>query len=514
MNYPLYNSTLCSDLWDKKGDSYTMKPEVRDRLMKIADDFTNEYLKEANITTSVKDVVVIGSIAHYNWNKYSDIDLHLVFDYKDLDMSEEDAFTMLTAVKINWNKSHDIKIKGHDLELGVQGIDQENHSKSSYSVKRNKWITPPTKESVKFDKETIKSKHKMMKEKIDALLKDKDDAGLRRVLEKLYVMRQAGLDRHGEYSAENIVFKILRAQGYLDKIKDHAAKIYDKEMTLHEGLIDDGISSDDGSDINWVSDKEEGEKCLVPTDNEKTKHMKKVYGMKIFGAYRISPKAVATYQHEEEYGNNTGKLVKDKATDLRHAVKKTSEKSKPVLDKLIDDSIEKLFLEPAMDMKSINIIMPLGSRSPLNSAIANKIKSRIPNVIIIDEFLKKDVWKNVRFSPTYYREVAEGERTGQVKLGPLRAKIKLERKQRNHPNEEFHITDLSSGERRYFSFFYKTDTGKHIDVIAKLKNARILFIDDTLEQGATIVDAKREILKYEPKDIVAYIFLFSRGSGI
>lgn len=492
-----------------------MNPEVRDRLMEIAEDFTNEYLKDANITIKVKDVVVIGSIANYNWNKYSDIDLHLVFDYKDLDMSEEDAFTMLTAVKINWNKSHDIKIKGHDLELGVQGLEQENHSKSSYSVKDNKWIVPPPKESVKFDKETIKGKHKMMKEKIDDLLKSGDDAGLRKVLEKLYIMRQAGLDKQGEYSAENIVFKILRAQGYLDKIKDHAAKIYDKEMTLRESLIDDGISSDDGENISWVSDAEEGEECLVPTDNKKTKHMKIVYGMKIFGAYRISPKAVAHFQDKESLGTvSPENLVKNKATSLRHAVKRTSERSKTVLNKLIDDSIEKLFLEPSMDMKSIDIIMPLGSRSPLNSAIANKIKSKIPNAIIIDEFLKKDVWKNVKFSPTYYREIENGIKTGETKLGPLRAKNKLEGKQRNHPNEEFHITDLSSGERRYFSFFYKTDTGKHIDVIDKLRNARILFIDDTLEQGATIVDAKREILKYEPKDILAYIFLFSRNSGI
>ena len=234
MNYPLYNSTLCPDLWDKKGELYVMRKEVRERLMKIADDFVVEYLAEAKVKIKVKDVVVIGSIANFNWNKFSDIDLHLVFDYADLDMSEEDAFTMLTAIKINWNKSHDIKIKGHDLELGVQGLEQENHSKSTYSVKRNKWLVPPTNVSPKFDKETIKAKHNMMKEKIDALLKAKDDDGLRRILEKLYVMRQAGLDKSGEYSAENIVFKILRAQGYLDKIKDHAAQIYDKEMTLNE----------------------------------------------------------------------------------------------------------------------------------------------------------------------------------------------------------------------------------------------------------------------------------------
>jgi len=35
-------------------------------------------------------------------------------------------------------------------------------------------------------------------------------------------------------SEENIVFKIIRAYGYLDKIKDNIAKTYDKKMSVKE----------------------------------------------------------------------------------------------------------------------------------------------------------------------------------------------------------------------------------------------------------------------------------------
>jgi len=45
------------------------------------------------------------------------------------------------------------------------------------------------------------------------------------------------LDKGGELSEENIVFKILRAKGYLDKIKDGVASIYDKKMSVKEGLV-------------------------------------------------------------------------------------------------------------------------------------------------------------------------------------------------------------------------------------------------------------------------------------
>lgn len=238
MNYPLYHHELNPELWDKSdGESYTLKPEVRQVLQKVADDFVSEYLREASVSVSIKDTIIVGSATNYNWTKFSDIDLHVVVDYAELDMSAKDAGTLLTAIKINWNKSHDISIKGHDIELYVQGVDQPAESVSVFSVLHNKWLKPPQKENPKFDKPAIIAKHKKWKKKIDSLLENPNEAVLRKTLEKLYDFRQLGLDsKAGEFSPENVVFKILRAQGYLDKIKDCAAKIYDKEMTLNERL--------------------------------------------------------------------------------------------------------------------------------------------------------------------------------------------------------------------------------------------------------------------------------------
>ena len=71
------------------------------------------------------------------------------------------------------------------------------------------------------------------------MVDDNDEDSLKKLLEKLYQYRQAGLDDGGELSEENIVFKILRAFGYLDKLKDNVNKIYDKKMSVTEGNDED-----------------------------------------------------------------------------------------------------------------------------------------------------------------------------------------------------------------------------------------------------------------------------------
>jgi predicted nucleotidyltransferase len=234
MNYPLYRDSLCPKIWHMDEDGYRLDTEVRNGLSKIAQDFVDGLKKDHKIDIKIHDVVIIGSIANYNWTDYSDIDMHIITDYSDLEMSKDDAQTLFDAIKVNWNNKHDIKMKGHDVELYVQDIDHEAVSTAEYSVIQNKWIKEPKKEAPTFNKDLIKKKYKEYKSKINSLTKSRDENGLKKLLDKLYKFRQAGLDKGGELSEENIVFKILRAHGLLDKVKDGIAKIYDKKMSVTE----------------------------------------------------------------------------------------------------------------------------------------------------------------------------------------------------------------------------------------------------------------------------------------
>ena len=234
MKYPLYRDTLCPKLWNINEDGAKLDNIVRKGLYQIAKDFVNNLKTENNIDIKIHDIVIIGSITNYNWTDYSDIDLHVVTDYKDLDMTADDAQTLFDAIKVGWNNKHNITMKGHDVEIYVQDTAHVPTSASSYSVLKNDWIQEPVKESPTFNKELIKKKYKEYKKKITTLLSKHDETALKSLLDKLYKYRQSGLDKGGELSEENIVFKIIRAYGYLDKIKDNIAKNYDKKMSVKE----------------------------------------------------------------------------------------------------------------------------------------------------------------------------------------------------------------------------------------------------------------------------------------
>ena len=55
---------------------------------------------------------------------------------------------------------------------------------------------------------------------------------IKNLKDKIKKLRQSGLDREGEYSYENITFKVLRRVGFLEQISDLENKAYDKSLTL------------------------------------------------------------------------------------------------------------------------------------------------------------------------------------------------------------------------------------------------------------------------------------------
>jgi hypothetical protein len=47
-------------------------------------------------------------------------------------------------------------------------------------------------------------------------------------------MRQAGLERTGEWSVENLVFKILRNLGIIDQLTEKIRELEDQELSLEQ----------------------------------------------------------------------------------------------------------------------------------------------------------------------------------------------------------------------------------------------------------------------------------------
>jgi len=221
-----YHETLNPKLWD--GDK--LKSEVRTKLLVIA----HTWGAFANINSeAIVDIILVGGNANYNYTDFSDIDLHLVVDTKkmpDCKIIED----YLKDKKQLWGMIHDIKIYGHDVELYAQDKSVAyTLGQGVYSIKNNKWLVHPEKSCPKLDDPAVASKVDNYKQKINTLIdSNADDAAFESLKTKFKEMRTAGLKRAGEFSTENLVFKELRNQGYLDKMVNYMTSRQDKELSL------------------------------------------------------------------------------------------------------------------------------------------------------------------------------------------------------------------------------------------------------------------------------------------
>lgn len=221
-NLVTVNRTLNPKIWD--GD--TLKPEVVEKLKEIASAFS-EFV---GIDLDISDYTITGSNANYTWTAYSDLDLHLIVPGLP-DATDRELFN---AKKALWGEQHDIKIKGLPVEVYVQGDKEPHHSTGVYSIINNKWIVEPKKIKPNIDDAAIEVKKDSMVHDIETALLSNNLNKLRSVKEKITKMRKAGLERAGEWSTENLVFKILRNLGMIDQLAEKIRELEDQELSLEQ----------------------------------------------------------------------------------------------------------------------------------------------------------------------------------------------------------------------------------------------------------------------------------------
>ena len=206
-------------------------PEIRLKLLKIAQDFY-AYL---DVSAQLLDITLTGSLANFNYTKESDFDLHLIINYKDVDQNETLVEKLLSAKKTVWNNKHDIKIKGHEVELYAQNESEPHHSTGVYSIIKDEWLVKPERVRGVNNLDAAKKKAKQMMRQINTVLKSPNRMPkIEKMKEKIRNMRQSGLERAGEYSAENLAFKLLRRTDYIKRLYDAYDTDYDDYMSLDQ----------------------------------------------------------------------------------------------------------------------------------------------------------------------------------------------------------------------------------------------------------------------------------------
>lgn len=259
------NDRLCPVIWDS--NTGNMVPEVRDSLIQIARDFVASMEKDFPaekvgpdgdvVRKILVDVIVVGSITSYNYSRYSDIDLHILVDMSRLGIKDPSLHEICKMYfwhcKKSWNEAHDgLRVKGFGVELYVQDVSEENATNGIYSLLKNEWLKTPDKMKGGFDQTFVSDKAQQIMDKIEwlehALSSTTNPDLAKRIFltakslkEKIMSDRKSSINGNAgdEMANDNIVFKILRRTGHLERLNAIIDDAYDTGNTLVEFLGND-----------------------------------------------------------------------------------------------------------------------------------------------------------------------------------------------------------------------------------------------------------------------------------
>lgn len=228
-----YNDELNPKFWID--DEFNQR--IRGKLIIIAEDF----FKSLDIDTEIIDIELTGSNANYNYSSYSDLDVHIIIDFKTVNKDVELVKKMVDNQKFMWSTKHDISIKEHDVELYVQDVNEKHTASGLFSLLNNEWIRKPKYDEPQIDENDIDDKTASYISSIDKLDEESNkDLSLdeidnyfnyaKKLKYKIHNDRKEGLaTKDAEFSVENLVFKELRNTGYFGKLMKIIDKLYDKQ---------------------------------------------------------------------------------------------------------------------------------------------------------------------------------------------------------------------------------------------------------------------------------------------
>jgi len=223
--------TLSNQIFEEKKGHFVMRDEIKKRLLEVS----NDFIESLGVEFFIHDIVLTGSLANYNWSQYSDVDLHILIDFEESKYEMDILKEFFDAKKNVWNEKHDIKIKGYDVEVYVQDVNEEHISSGVYSILHNKWIVEPEKDKPNIDDRKILEKGEEFGKRIDHLTKNPKEITidqLEDLRKKIKEFRQSGLESGGEYSYENLTFKLLRRNGYIQKLLRLKTQLTDKKLSI------------------------------------------------------------------------------------------------------------------------------------------------------------------------------------------------------------------------------------------------------------------------------------------
>ena len=238
------------EIQDELNPKFWINNKINSRVRLKLLDLADEFYDSLNIKwVKPKDIVLTGSIANYNWSKYSDVDVHILVDYKEVWKKTDFVQDYFDSKKQLWSEEHKgLKIYGFPVEMYVEDINNDNPSSGIYSLEKNEWLVEPNDfQDAEINEDSIKEiSAKLITEidNIDEQLKTEKDnhklevlsTKMKKLFDRLVKQRKESLQKHGEMGTYNIVWKVLRRTGYLDKIWEIINNVYNKVNSIKENV--------------------------------------------------------------------------------------------------------------------------------------------------------------------------------------------------------------------------------------------------------------------------------------
>lgn len=240
-------------------DDTKLKPEVKQKASEVADELL-AALKDVGLEIKIKDLVITGSNASYNYTKDSDIDLHLIADMEGLTDPEGLYPIIFDSFRSAFNRKYEIDFYGIPVEVYIESADTPVVSNGIYSILNDSWVKEPENEEIpEIDLEELDQILQPWKDRYEKLISDikadtsTDETPIDDFLNELYELRAEGLKGEGEYSFENLTFKELRNLGCLDNLKELRDRVIENRLSLSERLEEDfdGYTLDDYKTKIW-----------------------------------------------------------------------------------------------------------------------------------------------------------------------------------------------------------------------------------------------------------------------
>ena len=210
-------------------------PSIREKLLQIA----NEFYQTFKLEIPISDIQLTGSLANYNWTPKSDLDVHILIDFSKINPDVALVKKGIDGQRFIWNLRHNIVMRGHDVELYLQDVNEPHVASGLFSLLNDEWIRVPQYNPPQIDENDVQKKFEGIASDIEQLqtrLQNNDtEIDPRELYEhseklksKIMKMRKEGLAERGEFSVENLVFKKLRNEGYIQNLIDLISRSYEK----------------------------------------------------------------------------------------------------------------------------------------------------------------------------------------------------------------------------------------------------------------------------------------------